>query len=220
MRTQPLPESLIDYAYNNIRENILLRKYKPGKKLLINNLSEELNISPTPIKQALNRLVTERFVENIPRRGYIVTKLTVKDAKEIVQVREMFELFSIPFAIKNQDDFPDIIEHMEDLTNKFDDVLNMDITSVLKLEADFHTSFLKLCDNKTLLDMYTSGWGLNILYFIYSSCDIQLENLSDQFSVHKQMFNKLKERDADGLAVLIKNTFKDLIELIENECID
>ena len=114
------PESLLELAYQSLKENILRGIYPAGSRLPVDRLSRELSISSTPIKGALNRLVAEHLVEQVPRCGYAVVKLSMKDISEVLEIRKMFEIFAIRPAIKNQHRFPSIMRHMEELLNRFD----------------------------------------------------------------------------------------------------
>ena len=89
------PESLLELAYQSLKENILRGIYPAGSRLPVDRLSRELSISSTPIKGALNRLVAEHLVEQVPRCGYAVVKLSMKDISEVLEIRKMFEIFAI-----------------------------------------------------------------------------------------------------------------------------
>jgi DNA-binding GntR family transcriptional regulator len=58
--------SLRGRVYNFLRENILNGKYKPGENLIEMRLAEELNVSRTPIREAIRQLELEGLVESIP----------------------------------------------------------------------------------------------------------------------------------------------------------
>ena len=105
------PESLLELAYQTLKDNILRGVYPAGSKLPVDRLSRELSISSTPIKGALNRLVAEHLVEQVPRCGYAVVRLSIKDISEVLEIRKMFEIFAIRPAIKNKQRFPAIMHH-------------------------------------------------------------------------------------------------------------
>ena len=50
---------LVDLAYGQIKKDILTKQLVPGRKIVVHDLSQRYQISETPIKQALNRLITE-----------------------------------------------------------------------------------------------------------------------------------------------------------------
>ena len=60
--------SLVDVVADKIRQNIYTGKYEAGKKLIVRELSEEFGVSHTPVKDALNRLISEGYVEALHER--------------------------------------------------------------------------------------------------------------------------------------------------------
>lgn len=78
-------------AYRALKERILLCEYPPGSSLNEGRLAESLEVSKTPIREALAMLVHEGFVEVLPRQGYRVSDLTIVDVQEIFNLRLLLE---------------------------------------------------------------------------------------------------------------------------------
>jgi DNA-binding GntR family transcriptional regulator len=85
------PVSLKDRAYVAIKKAILSVKLKPGTPLVETQLAEELGISKTPVRAALEELEREGFVTRILFKGTYVTEVTIKDLTEIFQLRAVLE---------------------------------------------------------------------------------------------------------------------------------
>lgn len=85
------PVSLKDIAYNAIKDAILSVKLKPGTPLIETQLAEELGISKTPVRAALEELEREGFVTRVLFKGTYVTEVTNKDLTEIFQLRAVLE---------------------------------------------------------------------------------------------------------------------------------
>lgn len=83
--------SLTVQAYEAIRQRILTCQMPPGLSFTESDLSVEMQMSKTPIREALLRLQVEGLVETIPRRGYVVAALHVVDINEIFDFRVMIE---------------------------------------------------------------------------------------------------------------------------------
>jgi DNA-binding GntR family transcriptional regulator len=84
-------KSLSEMAYLSIKESIINGRLKPGEELNECNIAEELSISRTPLRSALNRLHAEGLVRITPNKGCAVRKLDLKEIVEITQVREALE---------------------------------------------------------------------------------------------------------------------------------
>lgn len=78
-------------AYRALRSAILDRRLRAGRKLVVRVLSEDLGLSPTPIKEALTALEREGLVVAVPHRGYHVPHITPHDVEELYALREVVE---------------------------------------------------------------------------------------------------------------------------------
>jgi len=85
------PVSLKDKAYNVIKSAILSLKLKPGDPLVESDLAQQLGISKTPVRDALLELEREGFVTKVLFKGTYVTEITLKDVREVFQLRAVLE---------------------------------------------------------------------------------------------------------------------------------
>jgi len=79
--------SMQDIVFETVRDEILAGDMQPGVLLNTLTLSKRLGVSRTPIREALNRLVSIGLVENIPHRGAFVRKLSVEEVLEVYYIR-------------------------------------------------------------------------------------------------------------------------------------
>ena len=79
--------SMQDIVFETLRDEILSGDLQPGVLLNTLLLSKRLGVSRTPIREALNRLVSIGLVENIPHRGTFVRKLSVEEVLEVYYIR-------------------------------------------------------------------------------------------------------------------------------------
>lgn len=75
-------------AYEHVRAAVVDGALRPGARVTVRPLAEELGMSPTPIKAALATLEREGFLVSIPHRGYFVPQVDVDDLIEIYELRE------------------------------------------------------------------------------------------------------------------------------------
>lgn len=90
-------------AYQGIRRLLYYKELVPGQKIPYRELAERLNMSPTPIIQALKWLEIEGFVRHKPNRGYYMTPFSLQEVEEIYEVREIIEPSLLPETIKRLD---------------------------------------------------------------------------------------------------------------------
>ena len=80
-----MKKSLKDIAYERIRSRILQCDYLPGAMLSETALCQEMEISRTPVREALNKLEQENLVTIYPKKGILVKDLSVKDLHAIYE---------------------------------------------------------------------------------------------------------------------------------------
>ncbi len=80
-----------DIAYWTIRDAIRSGVIQPGDRLIELDLAGALDMSRTPVRDALRQLEAERLVEKAPSRGFVVPTITTDDLVEIYEIREVLE---------------------------------------------------------------------------------------------------------------------------------
>lgn len=136
-------KQLRDIIFEYIRKEILDGKIKPDDRLIERDIAAKLNVSRTPIREALRKLESEGFVEHVPRKGVVVRGFNSTEIEEIYDIRKELECLVVRKAISNiaDSDIKDLHVILEDLEkeentdvaqltakglNKFDEViLNM-----------------------------------------------------------------------------------------------
>jgi DNA-binding GntR family transcriptional regulator len=83
---------LNEQVYEELRMRVLTRRHKPGEKLSLHVLADELGVSRSPVHHALTRLVSEGLLSVKARRGYYVTPVTAVALAEGYDVRLALEL--------------------------------------------------------------------------------------------------------------------------------
>lgn len=197
------PISLLEFAYNGIREGILAGQYAPGSKLVAGIIAREFGISQTPVKEALNQLVAEGLVECLPRRGHMVHRISKNDICDMINVRIMMECFAIERAVENVQKYPDAILRMEEILAQYDIMETLSYTAASKLEQEFHSLFIGLAENTRLARLYRTDWSIALIYYVYSIAKYPLALLKDEFDMHRSMYEKLISGDAKMLEYLI-----------------
>ncbi len=138
-----------------LRENIILENLKPGEKINEYQLSQALNISRPPIREAFRTLASEGLITLIPRKGVYVSKLSPKEVEEIYEIKSMMESFATRLAIP-------IVEEKEIL--KLNSILNLmqekikedNFKEIQRLNIEFHRMMIKMSKNEKLINLYES----------------------------------------------------------------
>jgi DNA-binding GntR family transcriptional regulator len=94
----PLAQGLPDRIYSALKHRILTCSLQPGQRLMEKELSQELGVSRTPLREALNRLALEQLVFLTPYRGYAVTPVLLDDIRKLSELRLILEAESAALA--------------------------------------------------------------------------------------------------------------------------
>lgn len=108
--------NLSDIAYQEIKEMIFAGELVQGKRILLDRMSTLLNLSVTPVREALNKLAQENLVQMTPRTSYEVVNLDRNNISDILDLRELLETFALRSMGEEVANFP--IQRFRDLLQK------------------------------------------------------------------------------------------------------
>jgi DNA-binding GntR family transcriptional regulator len=98
MKKIKIPTDLTTLAYNSIKEYILEGRLDQESRLTEKLLSEQLGISRSPIREALNSLATEHLITIEPRRGASLRRFSVQETSDLYDVRKLLEVYAVQTA--------------------------------------------------------------------------------------------------------------------------
>lgn len=88
-------KSLSNLVYRDLKEKILKNILLPGDKLIEMEIASNLGVSRTPVREALKKLEEDGLVTSFPRKSFIVSKISVKEAKNLYIVRKSLEPLAV-----------------------------------------------------------------------------------------------------------------------------
>jgi DNA-binding GntR family transcriptional regulator len=90
-------------VYQRLRQDILKGEFKPGQKLQIDGLAERYDVGTNPVREALNRLSSERLVDRHDQRGFSVPPISVDSLRELVKTRCWLETIAVTESVARRD---------------------------------------------------------------------------------------------------------------------
>ncbi|QTA89607.1 GntR family transcriptional regulator [Desulfonema magnum] len=97
-------EDMSHKAYHAIRKMLYHKELVPGQKIVYRELTERLDMSPTPVIQALSWLEFQGLAFRKPNCGYYITPCSLEELEELFEIRELLEPSLIPAVIENLDE--------------------------------------------------------------------------------------------------------------------
>jgi DNA-binding GntR family transcriptional regulator len=141
--------SLTERVYQDLRTAIITGNISGGTRLVESNLATEMQVSRTPVREALHKLALEGLLYSIPRAGYIVEEMSDHDVEDLFDVRIKIEQMAARMALDKIT--PQEIRQLADNLAKVDLVLQNEQTQQMaKLDTEFHGIIYKAARSKTL----------------------------------------------------------------------
>lgn len=179
-------------VYDIIKENILDGTFEQGEWLQEKKLAESLNISRSPVREALKELVGEGLLENIPNKGVFVKKYDRKVIDDIFEMRAILEKFAIKKIIEKSTD--EEIDRLVELFNEMEKSYNAgDLLDYYRIDTIFHATLYELCNNDILDHMV--GGILPIIQPTKIGYKQGMARFKKSLEEHRGIIEGIKDRD-------------------------
>ncbi|WP_170148060.1 GntR family transcriptional regulator [Marinoscillum furvescens] len=175
-------------AYKRVKDMIINGELSPGQKVVQDKLAEQLGISRTPLRSALQMLEGENLIESIPRRGVVVKKFTDQEVIEIYDCRIALETTAVKLFTDRATDTQ--IKRLAQLFEPFKDSNPVDEPTYQKADSKFHNTIIDKCGNQFLSNLFHKG---NLLLAIDMIGLVRPP--ADTLSEHFEIINAIQQRD-------------------------
>jgi DNA-binding GntR family transcriptional regulator len=191
-----------EYAYDTLRAAIMRCELPPGEKLVIDTLSLELNISPIPIRAALQRLQAEGLIEIIPHTGAIVAPISPDLNSEIFTLLEMLE--STALRLIGEKVTAADLARLRHFVVAMDEAMQRgDTEQWSSLNTEFHKAVAHMTHMKMLVE-FTSrvfdSWNRLQHCYLKSIVGARMPQAQAE---HHQMLDLLERRETEALLALV-----------------
>lgn len=188
--------SLSEQAYQQIRRMIITLEFEPGDVLVEDDLRERTGIGRTPVREALQRLGREHFVDVVPRRGMYVTGVDVSELSTLLETRIVLEPYAARLAAaRGTDEHWDAMAEVLASTTTVPDQL-------LAVDRRCHEIMWEAADNRFMLDpldtLYAQG---DRLWHLYLS---DVSDMGHAVAEHDEILSALRNGDGDTAAALVE----------------
>lgn len=198
-------KTLTDHVYEYIAEEILSGNIELGEKINENQICSLLSISRTPVREALIELSRDGILDNVPRKGFVVRKLTLKDLKELYALIGILESEAARLACPNLD--KKSLDDMKFYIDSMDLAISQSNFSIYHKQQDaFHNTFVNKCGNDTLI-LTLAHLKNQLLRKTYDETTFPniINILFDTNKEHKEIYELFKQKDAEAVGEYLKN---------------
>ncbi len=200
-----------DRVYKWIKDAIISGVLAPGERIIQEQLTQQLCVSRTPVRDALQRLSTEGLVVMKPFYGAMVFELSYKDLSEIYELRILLEQFAARKAIKEISESE--LSGLEEL-NALIEQNKGNVQTCMSYDREFHSSLCSVGQSNFIIEVLTSMWNKCDPYksFYYTING----NIDRTIAEHAEILRCLQAKDEDGLTKAIDHHLRDVVHTVSS----
>lgn len=181
-----------DFAYEELREQIVMLKLQPGRRISENEMSVFLSISRTPIREAFVRLKEDKLLEVYPQKGTFVSLIDLNYVEEARFIREHLERAIVREACKNFNP-ADLGALEENLMIQEKAVIDNDHKRLFELDEIFHQTISKGVNKERIWSVIQQMKAhLNRIRVLSLSANLDWELIISQ---HRKIISAIKNHD-------------------------
>jgi len=195
-------KSKVEIVYETLMNDIAKGVYQPGDRLVISQISKQLNISDIPVREAIRNLESEGYVNIIANQGAVVSRFDKDVISEITQVKAVLEGFASRLSI----DYitPRTIKKIRLLNQQMKQAFEENnLNKYSQLNMQFHLEIYNCIPTKELYKMICDlwkKWGITKTVF-----EIAPESARQSIEEHEEIIRMLEEKNYDEIELFVRN---------------
>ncbi len=182
---------LADEVYEQLVNAIAHREIGPEDRLIQEKIATQLDISRTPVREALMRLEQEGVLVVANRGGFRLHQMDDHEVRELYQARAAIEGQAARILAQRND--PKIIKKLRKIVKKEEDIKIASARAYFEANRNIHRSFVELADNRYLLEMFDMIWGKALAFQLFAA--IENVDLSNSLGDHMSLVDAIESGD-------------------------
>lgn len=210
MLNKPEKRTTADNIYSELGNSIIEMRIQPGVILTINDLAQEMNVSRSPVRDALIRLEQEGLITTLPQKGIMISKINLEKAQKEQYIRYSVEInilkeFLERYTRRNITDLSSLIEQQENAVEE------RDVRTFLALDDEFHKYFFAACEKQYCAELIWGDAG-NYQRLRQLIC-VDETHERTVLEEHREILDSIKKHDRE---VLIHTASRHLLDIDDN----
>ena len=202
-----------DYVYEILWENIISLKIEPGQSISEKEISEMLQVSRTPVREAFVKLAQEELVEVFPQRGTIVSLIDMYHVEEARFIREHLERAAVRVACETFSN-DSLLQLETNLIMQKRCVEEENFTRLFELDEEFHQTIAFGCGKERIWALIQQmNAHLNRIRMLSLAANYKWDLILDQ---HERIFTAIKDKNPDVAEKVMEEHLKKLTFEQEN----
>ncbi len=193
-------ESSVNRLYLELRDRAMRYELRPGERINEQELGRELGVSRAPLREALNRLESEGFLQVVMNKGFFRKPISVDEVFDLYQVRVALERRAVFLAMTRASD-AEIAAVGDYWTGVMRRAKTLSAEAMLEADEEFHRRLVALSHNRelsTFLEQVTRR------IHVARHIDVEQSDWNERaFDAHRQLIGLIARREKDAALVLL-----------------
>lgn len=188
-------------VYQQIIELMLEYEIVPGQRLVFIDLAKQLGVSRTPVNNALSILAQEGYLDFVPNQGYSVHKLTLKEAENLFEIREILEVGFLGKAIRDITDKK--IDNVRKCKLDYEKAMSGHVNRKLFiLDTAFHAAMIDMAANEILSAQYRDI--CQKIFLRFRTEDLRMNRIVEIKKEHNDLYEAIRIKDVERSKELVR----------------
>lgn len=192
-------ESTVEWVYGQLTTMAVAFQLRPSERINEVALARKLGISRTPLREALNRLVADGYLDFVPQQGFFRRALDPKEIFDLYELRKSIEVSGIGHAIKRAGE-ADLEAIRDFLDTSSADVPGRTIADLVELDEIFHNRMIALSGNQELTQLLEKISG-RIRFVRWIDMENGRRNVTQ--SEHRAILQAAMDRDEERAKLIL-----------------
>lgn len=182
---------LADDVYNQLMSAILSGEIGPEDRLVQERLAAEMEISRTPVREALMRLEQEGVLITSPRGGFTLYRIQEGEIRELYQARAAVESQAARILAAQNDAFKN--SELRATIERVENISKPSVQAYFNANRTIHRRFVELVENRYLLEMFDGIWNRGVAFQLFAA--IEKVDLSRSLGDHMALVDAIETGD-------------------------
>jgi DNA-binding GntR family transcriptional regulator len=199
-----LSQKVVDY----ILENIIKGVYQPGQKISPKDIASRLNVSSSPVRDAMEQLERDGWIERFPQSGTYLKQISLRNIEEIYELRNMLETGAVELAIQRIT--TQQLAELKDVVDELNRAAQSNLVDAYeKADTDFHQKLVAATANESVINVFDLVLRKTRCYFIALKAtkhDLRtITNLEQTPVSHTQLYQAIVDKNTALAKTIIRN---------------
>jgi len=201
-------------VYETLKQRIIAHEIKPGEPINEGILARDLQVSKTPIREAIQQLEKDGFIENVPGRGGFVSGISIQDLRELFEIREILECEAIKRAAAKRD--PQKLAEIRSGFELAGGVSRGDSPRRFRAGEHIHLFIFESLGNQRLLEIYRRLHDHIARHRNYFFSDVHEGRPEESYREHVEILDALAAQDAGRCERAMRVHLRNSLEYVKS----